>query len=76
MAAPFDVTPTDYDKTAEEAAAGVLGYILKDTQDPGAPYLYDPHFRLVGVGAVQAPDHLGHSIYWITLYLADCLAER
>ena len=30
LAAPTDVTPTDYDKTAEEAAAGVVGYILEE----------------------------------------------
>ena len=55
LAAPTDVTPTDYDKTAEEAAAGVVGYILEDRQQPGVPYIDDPHFRFVGVGAVQAP---------------------
>ena len=75
LAAPTDVTPTDYDTTAEEAAVGVVGNILKDTQEPGAPYINDPHFRLVGAGAVQAPDDLGHRIFWITLYLADCLSE-
>ena len=75
LAAPADVTPTDYDKTADEAAATVVGYILEDRQEAGAPYIDDPHFRFVGVGAVQAPDDLGHRIFWITLYLADCLAE-
>ena len=75
LAAPTDVTPTDYDKTAEEAAAGVAGYILEDRQEPGAPYIDDPHFRFVGVGAVQAPDDLGLRTFWITLYLADCLTE-
>ena len=75
LAAPTDVTPTDYDKTAEEAAAGVAGYILEDRQEPGASYIDDPHFRFVGVGAVQAPDDLGHRTFWITLYLADCLTE-
>ena len=75
LAAPTDVTPTDYDKTAEEAAAGVVGYVLEDRQEPGAPYIQDPHFRFVGVGAVQAPDDLGLRTFWITLYLADCLAE-
>ena len=75
LAAPTDVTPTHYDRTAEETAAGVLGNILEDTQEPEAPYIDDPHFRFVGVGAVQAPDDLGHRIFWITLYLADCLTE-
>ena len=59
LAAPTDVTPTDYDKTAEEAAAGVVEYILENMQEPGASYIDDPHFRFVGVGAVQAPDDLG-----------------
>ena len=75
LAAPTDVTPTHYNRTAEKTAAGVLGYILEDTQEPEAPYIDDPHFRFVGVGAVQAPDDLGHRIFWITLYLADCLTE-
>lgn len=75
LAAPTDVTPTDYDKTAEEAAAGVVGYILEGRQEQGAFYIDDPHFRFVGVGAVQAPDDLGLRTLWITLYLADCLAE-
>ena len=74
LAAPTDVTPTDYDKTAEEAAAGVVGYTLENSQEPEASYIDDPHFRFVGVGAVQAPDDLGHRIFWITLYLADCSA--
>ena len=75
LAAPTDVTPTDYDKTAEEAAAGVVEYILEEMQEPGASYIDDPHFRFVGVGAVQTPNDLGHRIFWITLYLADCLTE-
>ena len=75
LAAPTDVTPTDYDKTAEEAAAGVVGYILEEMQEPGAPDIDDPHVRFVGVGAVQTPDDLGHRTFWITLYLADCLTE-
>lgn len=74
LAAPTDVTPTDYHKSAREAAVGVVGYVREDSQEPDAPYIDDPHFRFVGVGAVQAPDDLGHRIFWITLYLADCLA--
>lgn len=75
LAAPSDVTPTDYDKTAGEAADGVVGYIVEKRQELGVPYIADPHFRFVGVGAVQAPDDLGLGVFWITLYLADCLAE-
>jgi len=74
LAAPIDVTPTDYDKSAEEAAAGVVGYVREDRQGPDAPFIDDPHFRFVGVGAAQAPDELGHRTFWITLHLADCLA--
>ena len=75
LGAPTDVTPTDYDKTAEEAAVGVVGYIREDRQEPGASSIDDPHFRFVGVGAAQAPDDLGLMTLWITLYLADCLAD-
>ncbi|MDE0368713.1 MAG: hypothetical protein OXI84_01085 [bacterium] len=75
LAAPTDVIPTEYHKSAEEAAAGVVGYVREDRQEPDAPFIDDPHFRFVGVGAVQAPDELGHRIFWITLHLADCLAE-
>ena len=75
LAAPTDVTPTDYEKTAEEAAAGVVKYIREDRKEPGASSIDDPHFRFVGVGAAQAPDDLGLRTLWITLYLADCLAE-
>jgi len=75
LAAPTDVTPTHYTKTAEETAAGVVRYILEESQEPEAPYIHDPHFRFVGVGAVQTSDDLGHRTFWITLYLADCLTD-
>ena len=75
LAAPTDVTPTHYHKSAEEAAAGVVGYVREDRQEPNALYIDDAHFRFVGVGIAQAPDELGHRIFWMTLYLADCLAE-
>ena len=48
-----------------------MGYI----HEGDAPHTQDPHYRYVGVGVVQSPDELGFMVFWITLYLADCIAE-
>ena len=69
--APTTITPTEYDETANETAVGVVEYVHRDE----APYTKDPHYRYVGVGAVQSPDERGFMVFWITLYLADCIAE-
>ena len=70
-AAPTTTTPTEYDETAKETAAGVVGYI----HEGDVPYTKDPHYRYVGVGVVQSFDELGFMVFWITMYLADCIAE-
>ena len=70
-AAPTTTTPTEYDETAKETAAGVVGYI----HEGDVPYTKDPHYRYVGVGVVQSPDELGFMVFWITMYVADCTAE-
>ena len=70
-AAPTTTTPTEYDETAKETAAGVVGYI----HEGDVPYTKDPHYRYVGVGVVQSPDELGFMVFWITMYVADCVAE-
>ncbi len=69
--APTTITPTEYDETAKETAGGVVEYVHRDE----APYTKDPHYRYVGVGAIQSPDEHGFMVFWITLYLADCIAE-
>ena len=69
-AAPTSVTPTHYDGTAMEAASGVVGYVHSDE----APHTTAPHYRYIGVGAVQSTDEHGFMVFWITLYLADCTA--
>lgn len=71
VTAPTTITPTEYDETAKETAGGVVEYVHRDE----APYTKDPHYRYVGVGAVQSPDEHGFMVFWITLYLADCIAE-
>ena len=70
-AAPTTTTPTEYNETAKETAAGVVGYI----HEGDVPYTKDPHYRYVGVGVVQSPDELGFMVFWITMYVADCVAE-
>ena len=70
-AAPTNVTPTEYEETAKETAAGVVGYI----HEGDAPYTKAPHYRYLGVGVVQSPDELGFMVFWITLYVADCIGE-
>ena len=70
-AAPTTTTPTEYDETAKETAAGVVGYI----HEGDVPYTKDPHYRYVGVGVVQSPDEIGFMVFWITMYVADCVAE-
>ena len=70
-AAPTTTTPTEYDETAKETAAGVVGYI----HEGDVPHTKNPHYRYVGVGVVQSPDELGFMVFWITVYVADCAAE-
>ena len=70
-AVPTTTTPTEYNETAKETAAGVVGYI----HEGDVPYTKDPHYRYVGVGVVQSPDELGFMVFWITMYVADCVAE-
>ena len=69
--APTAITPTEYDETAKETAVGVVEYVHRGE----TPYTKDPHYRYVGVGVVQSPDERGFMVFWITLYLADCIAE-
>ena len=66
---PTAANPTEYDETAGEAAAGVVEYIHESI----SPYTRDPHYRYVGAGVVQTPDDLGFMVFWITLYLSDCI---
>ena len=69
--APSSTTPTEYEKTAEESASGIVGFMNEDRDS----YIGDPHFKYLGVGIVQEPDELGFMNFWVTLHFADCLDE-
>ena len=69
--APSSTTPTEYEKTAEETASGIVEF-MNEGRDS---YIEDPHFKFVGVGVVQEPDELGFMDFWVTLHLTDCLDE-
>ena len=69
--APSSTTPTEFEKTPEESALGIVGFMNEDQHS----YIGDPNYKYVGVGVVQEPDELGFINFWVTLHLADCLDE-
>ena len=68
---PSSTTPTEYDRSADETAADVVEYM----RESESPFISDPHFAYVGVGAAQKLDDLGFMDFWITVLLADCLDD-
>ena len=66
-AAPTTTTPTEYDETVKETAAGVVGYI----HEGDVPYTKDPHYRYVGVGVVQSFDELGYGRGYVNRCVND-----
>ena len=68
---PDTTTPTIYDKTAEQAASGIVENIHEGVN----PYTKSSNYRYIGVGVVQTLDELGFMEFWITFYLTDCMVE-
>ena len=68
---PDTTTPTIYDKTAEQAASGIVEKIHEGVN----PYTKSSNYRYIGVGVVQTLDELGFMEFWITFYLTDCMVE-
>lgn len=68
---PTSTTPTEFNKTAEESASGIVD-LMNEGEDS---YIRDPHFKYVGIGVVQEPNELGFMMFWVTVYLADCLDD-
>ncbi len=69
--APWSTAPTEYEKTAEETASGIVGFMTEDRDS----YVGDSRFQYVGIGVVQEPGEFGFMVFWVTLHLADCLDE-
>ena len=69
---PSSTTPTKYNSTAQEMAAGVVKYMHEGEYS----YTRNPQYKYVGIGVVQVPDNLGFMDFWVTFYLADCPVEE